>query len=273
MYLWTNFRRYRRRFDTGGLISNVLGRRLVLLQNIYQNLVFRYTSDPEWRNSTGTYGFYDQFMATADILNFYGRILAQPDVGTYRWNEAWQRYQRANIDPDTPGAQLSLPIGMGRYFSSMYQSGLSGIKRVERYGTFYDKLWVMQLLAFRGWQSSYSRDTNFFTNFYDIFPLEVQQMFSGMIRDEPEAVGARIQCGEGDFPTCVEPTLLYMDFYRGDCSAGSADCRPDPVEVTYQWTDSKGEHQESHAFDSIGKWQLTTAENVRTRWVEFEPVP
>jgi hypothetical protein len=48
---------------------------------------------------------------------------------------------------------------------------------------------------------------------------------------------------------------------------------PDPVKVTYQWTDSDGERQESHLFDATGKWQLATARNVRTRWVEFEPVP
>ena len=48
---------------------------------------------------------------------------------------------------------------------------------------------------------------------------------------------------------------------------------PDPLKVTYQWTDSDGEHTESHLFDSPDKWQLATAHNVRTRWVEFEPVP
>jgi hypothetical protein len=48
---------------------------------------------------------------------------------------------------------------------------------------------------------------------------------------------------------------------------------PDPVKVTYQWTDSEGEHQKSHLFDASGQWQLATAKNVRTRWVEFEPAP
>ena len=235
MYLWTNFRRYNSGFDIGNYLFNTLiGRRLVILQNVYQNMVFRYVSDPEWRTSTGPFGFYDQFMATADILNFYGRILAQPNIGTYRWNESWERYQRSDVDPDRPGGQLSIPLGLGRYFSSVYQSGLSGINRVERIGTFYDKLFVMQLLAVRGWQSGYTPDISFVTNYYDIFPLEVQQMFSGMIRDEPEAISARIECGEGTFPTCIEPRLIYMDFYRGDCSAGSTTCRPDPQQVTYR---------------------------------------
>jgi hypothetical protein len=45
--------------------------------------------------------------------------------------------------------------------------------------------------------------------------------------------------------------------------------RPDPVRVTYDWVDSEGEHQQSHVFDGTGDWNLDTAQNVRTRWVEF----
>lgn len=47
----------------------------------------------------------------------------------------------------------------------------------------------------------------------------------------------------------------------------------DPVKVTYDWTDAGGEHKQSHVFESNGNWQLATGKNVRTRWVEFEPVP
>ena len=47
---------------------------------------------------------------------------------------------------------------------------------------------------------------------------------------------------------------------------------PDPVEVTYNWTDADGAQQESHVFASSGQWRLATGKNVRTHWVEFEPV-
>jgi hypothetical protein len=235
MYLWTNFRRYRSGFNFGGYIfDQVIGRRFVILQNIYQNLLFNYTSDPEFRNETGPFGFDDQFLATADILNFYARVLASPDVGTYRWNEGWQQYQRTSPDPDLPGAQLRMPLGLGKYFGSIYQSGLTGISRVERIGTFYDKLFTMQLLALRGYQTSYSRDVPFYTNFYDLFPLEMNALFGGYIRDEPNTYAPRLEC-EGSFPNCDEPRIVYMDFYRGDCfSEGSTTCRPDPIDVTYR---------------------------------------
>ena len=46
----------------------------------------------------------------------------------------------------------------------------------------------------------------------------------------------------------------------------------DPVKVTYNWVDASGKHQQSHVFTSKGNWQVATGKNVRTRWVEFEPV-
>ncbi|MDP6466563.1 MAG: hypothetical protein QF918_02405 [Pirellulaceae bacterium] len=49
--------------------------------------------------------------------------------------------------------------------------------------------------------------------------------------------------------------------------------KPDPVKVTYDWSDTSGEHIESHVFDRKGRWQLATGRRVRTRWVEFEPIP
>ncbi len=232
MYLWTNFRRYRSSFDLGGYVfDRVIGRRLILLQNIYQNLVFRYATDPEFREQDGPFGFYDQFLATADVLNFYARILGQPDVGTYSYDDAWERYERVSPNPDLPGAQLTMPIGMGRYFGSTYQNGLTGIYRIERIGTFYDKQFVMDLMTRRGVQTAYTRDVPFYTNFYDLFPLEMQELFSGMIRDEPRAYMPRVTCGAGTFPTCEDPRVVFMDFYRGNCSEGSTACRETAEEV------------------------------------------
>jgi hypothetical protein len=240
MYLWTNFRRYREGFNIGTyLYDRVIGRRFIILQNVYQNLVYRYATDPEFRTQVGPYGFYDQFMATADILNLYARVLGQPDVGTYQWNADWERYERVNPDPRVPMAQLSVPIGMGRYFGSVYQRGTTGIYRVERIGTFFDKWFVLDLMTSRGLgyhrfsSANYGQDVPFYTNMYDLFPLEMQQIFSGMIRDEPHEYMPRIQC-QGSFPRCMNPRLVYLDFYRGDCSPGSTTCRPDPIDVTYR---------------------------------------
>jgi hypothetical protein len=47
----------------------------------------------------------------------------------------------------------------------------------------------------------------------------------------------------------------------------------DATKVTFDWTDDKGPHRESHVFDGrAGNWHLSTGRNAQTRWVEFEPV-
>lgn len=225
-YLFTNFRRYRSGFSLGGyLFDRLIGRQFNILQSMFQDLLYRYTQDPSYRDATGAFGFDDHFLATADTLNFYGRIMSQPGLGAYRWDEGWQRYELRSLDPDTAGAQLSLPLGMARYQFSEYQAGISGISRIELIGSFYEKWFTMQMLTQRGWTTSYARDVPFWTNYYDLFPVEMQQIFTGMILGEPEAISPRVQCAAGAFPNCEDPRLVYPDFYRGDCSS-PATCRP-----------------------------------------------
>ena len=50
--------------------------------------------------------------------------------------------------------------------------------------------------------------------------------------------------------------------------------RKDSTKVTFNWTDDKGDHEESHLFrhGKPAPWNLKTGRNVRTRWVEFAPV-
>jgi hypothetical protein len=233
MYIFSAFRRYRAKWDAGAYVDALLGRRLNILQNVYQNLAYEYANNPEFRKQEGSFGFYDQFLATTDILNFYARILAQPSIGSYRYQPQLATYQLWSYTQNVPNTQVSLPLGMGRYFYSDYQAGLTGIERLERVGTFFDKARVIELLAERGTAPDYTRDVAFFSNFYDLFPNEMQQIFTGMIRGYPQAYMPRIVC-DGGLPGqgCAKPRLVYMDFYRGDCSKAET-CRPNPAETTY----------------------------------------
>jgi hypothetical protein len=61
-------------------------------------------------------------------------------------------------------------------------------------------------------------------------------------------------------------------YLRAEAHLVQATGQPDPVKVTYAWTDSSGLRQNSHVFRARGDWQLTTGRQVRTHWVEFEPV-
>ncbi len=233
MYIFSAFRRYRRDFGTSSYADQLLGRRLNILQNVYENLVFEYLNDPGFRKQPGAFGFYDQFLATTDILNFYARILAQPNIGGYTYNPQAGTYERTSASATTAGNQLSVPLGLGRYFYSDYQSGLSGVERLERIGSIFDKAQVIGLLTERGASPDYTRDVAFYANFYDLFPNEMQQIFTGMIRRAPEAYMPRVRCADRkSAPVCKTPELQYMDFYRGDCSDPST-CLPNPAEVTY----------------------------------------
>ena len=237
-YIFTNFRRYRSDFDIGPYIfDRLIGRHFAILQDIFQNLLFRYQVDPEFRVEEGEFGFYDQFMASADVLNFYARILGQPDIGSYALNPASGNFERFSSAPGALGSEVDLSIGLGRYFSSTYQRGLTGISRIERIGSFYDKWIAMQMLTERGREASFTRDVPYWVNFYDLFPIEMQQIFQGIIQDQPESISPRIVCDESSPPSsCVDPSIVYMDFYRGDCSAPET-CRPDPIEETYAGLD------------------------------------
>ena len=232
-YIFTNFRRYRSNFSIGSYAGRLIDRQFGILQSVFQNLLFRYQADPEFRENEGAFGFYDQFMATADILNFYARVLGTPDVGSYRLNNTSGNYEKVSDDVGVSGSQLDLSIGLGRHLFSTYQSGLTGINRIELIGSFYDKLIVMQMLTERGYSASYTRDVPFWTNYYDLFPVEMQQIFSGLIQDKPETISPRLSCTGGTGGECDDPFLVYMDFYRGDCSVPET-CRPDPVTETYK---------------------------------------
>lgn len=239
-YLFSNFRRYRREFSIGGYF-NRLFRYIDPMLSISTNLIYRYTDDPEFRNTTGAYGFDDQFLATADSMNFFARMMAQPSIGSYTYNAGWDRYELTSFDIE-PNAQVTVEFGQGRYLNSIYQSGLSGITRIERIGSIYDSLFAMQLMTLRGYGGPfYGSDVLFATNFYDIFPNEIQQIFTGMIASRPEDFMPRLQCDPGStLPDCDNARLVFMDFYRGNCfpdetgNVNPAECRPNPAEVTYR---------------------------------------
>ncbi|MDQ3031955.1 MAG: hypothetical protein M3Y87_06020 [Myxococcota bacterium] len=234
-YIFQAFRRYRRTFSIGGYINGLL-RYLFPLINIEQNLLYRYQNEPGFRDSSGAWGFDDQFLATADVMNFMARILGSPGVGAYQWNSGYQRYERFSADPASAMGQLRVDVGQGRFFGSVYQAGLTGINRIERIGSFFDKAITMQLMTARGLSPFYGPELVFYTNMYDLFPNEINQLFTGMIADQPAEYMPRVVCDEASsFPRCTDPRLVYMDFYRGDCSTpGSTTCRPHPADITYR---------------------------------------
>lgn len=239
-YIFAAFRRYRRTYDIG-TYADYLFRAFGPLVKIQQDLMYRYASDPSYRATSGSWQFDDQFLAAADALNFFARVMGNTDVGSYRWDAGYQRYERDNPDPMAQGADLRVPLGTGRYSFTIYQAGLTGINRIERVGAFYDQIYAMLYLTMRGGQTFdgssasyiYGTDVPFLVNFYDLFPNEMNQILSGIIADQPAEYMPRLACSSLTANRCNDPRLVYMDFYRGDCSPGAPvdACRPNPTNV------------------------------------------
>ena len=61
-------------------------------------------------------------------------------------------------------------------------------------------------------------------------------------------------------------------YLRAEAHLVQATGKPDPVKVTYAWTDSSGPRQDTHVFLAKGDWRLKTERHVRTHWVDFELV-
>ena len=200
-YFWNNFRRFRRDYP-GSYFYRVGDRILGNLTGIYQHMYYRWASEgEEYRNDTGALGFYDQYMASVDVMNFFAEVMAQPNVGAYyQWPYAHTddtrfRFYQENIEDcsvfDDYGGMCLYP-GVGKYYRSDYRQGINGVFYVERLGVILDKFWALEFLTSR-WNSvglPYTLDEAYFVNFYDAFPEEMSYLFGHYASDQIRALGA-----------------------------------------------------------------------------------
>ena len=243
-----NYRRnYRRGFSTG---SRAI-RYIIDAAKVYQHLFFRYFNEPEFRRETGPLGFNDQYLASVDAMNWLAELSQLPDVGSYQLvqtagpdtcsqtdpndagNDPACRYAYAHMgeDMDMAGADFSLAPGQGYSTWSRYQEGLYGFFRLERAGVFWDKLIAMQALTIRDWGLSFSIDERYFINFYDLFPIEMTEIFGGYVINDDEWIAPRVRMEGGD------PQVVYLNYLRGNCrdatTGAFGTCRDsNPVEFT-----------------------------------------
>jgi hypothetical protein len=225
-YIFRNFRRYRSGWEGGRraiwLIFEILGK-------IYQHMFYRHTYERDYRSKEGGFGFWDQYMASVDALNFLAEVVAQPDVGTYKKTPEGI-YEKVSdlvgVRPDG-GDFMDIDLGLGKYMWSQYQQGHDGIFRLERQGTHWDKIHALYALAIRDWGMGYTSDERWYINFYDFFAHEMLQIFGGIILDQPVHYAAR-----KDLPP--NSGIIYMDFWRGECLLYGA------------WTKCREEIQEAY---------------------------
>lgn len=234
-YPFSFFRRYRRNYggtsnfgtyrDVAKVMSHFYYR--YIYENIYEN------DDGRWIDSINDY-----LAGAAAGLNFLAEVVAQPDVGDYQYDPDTNTYERMDPD-DTSAPDLTIEPGMGRYMWSSYQEGPFGIGRLERMGSYNDKLYALLALARRNWGSTLLFDEQFWINFYEMFPYEMNQLFGGLILDDATLYGPRV-CREGEenpfMPgtECERDTILYQDLWRGSFSFDETEPRGNPYDDVYR---------------------------------------
>jgi hypothetical protein len=202
-YIFENFRRHRynwRPKPPFGIFWT--------LGKIFQHLFYRMRYEKKFRLEEGGFGYLDQYMAAVDTVNFFAEIIAQPDIGRYRLD----RRERVYFKVSSGSYDIDLGLGLGKYLWSAYQEGLNGIFRLARRGVYLDKVYALLALSMRDWGLEYTSDERYYVNFYDLFPVEMVQLFGGLILDDPWYYGPRVKLEDS------KPVLIYMDFWRGECS-------------------------------------------------------
>lgn len=211
-YLMTHFRRY-----VNGWYGASLWRYMDYVGKMYQHFWYRlwYPGEPEGgnfslRNGDPQFGYgdWDQFMASADALNWLASIITTPDVGSYDFDSVTGSYLIK--DTETMGTgDLDITPGLGKYMWSRFESGLYGYFRLARQGLIRNKLEAMMALVLRDWGLSYGMDERFYFNFYDLFTTELNTLFGGIMLDNPTWYGPRMTGTE------AAPRLTYPQFWKG----------------------------------------------------------
>jgi hypothetical protein len=198
-------RAYFRNFRASGPAKGSSYDTVVEAVKIYQHMFFRQNFDgPAYRSRLGSAGYYDQLFASASTLDWLTEIIGMPDVGNYKLDAAAKIYRQDSSEPGTGDGDVDLGVGEGFYLWSQYQTGQNGFFRLERAGTFLDKLLAIQAITKRDWGLTYQVDEFYYVNFFDLFEREVIDLFGGLIMRNPRQYAPRYENG----------TLSYMSLFR-----------------------------------------------------------
>lgn len=226
-YYWNNFRRFRHNFGYSNYIYRVYNRIFMNVLGIYHHMYYRAASEgEEYLDDTGPLGFYDQFMASVDVMNFMAEVMNQPNVGVYYLypfahytgdEEQQVQFMHAdeNLDWGGDGCRWDLCLypGQGKYYRSDYRQGIQGIFYVERLGIITDRLWALWGLSDRWTGLPYTIDEAYFVNFYDAFPEEMSYLFGNFASDQVHRLQPRVTVNDEG-----EGIVEYIDLWQGDCN-------------------------------------------------------
>jgi hypothetical protein len=218
-YPFANFRRYRWAWDGSSNFGTYAD-----IAKVMSHFYYRVIYENLWQEEGDVWvdSMTDHMAGAAAGMNFLAEVVAQPDVGSYVYDETTDSYKL--LASEVLGAgDIDIRPGVGRYMWSALQEGPYGIDRLERVGSHQDKIDALIALATRDWGYSYSYDERFWINFYAMFSAEMTQLYGGVILNDPSLYGARV-CPEG-YPhpmqpgaVCERTTVFYQDLWRGPFS-------------------------------------------------------
>ncbi|MBI5502959.1 MAG: hypothetical protein HY907_22130 [Deltaproteobacteria bacterium] len=213
-YLMTHFRRY-----NNSWYGASIWRYLDTIGKIYQHFWYRlFYEGGEFRLQPGDpqfgYGDWDQFLASADAMEFLAYVITTPDVGSYDYDSITDSYLLKDTEEFGLG-DLDVRPGLGKYMWSRYEDGLMGYFRLARQGMLRNKLEAMMALVLRDWGLTYGMDERYYFNFYDMFTVEMNSLFGGLMLDNPRWYGPRMTGTE------AAPRLSYPQFWKGYACGGT----------------------------------------------------
>ncbi len=214
-------RTYFRNFRASGPAKGSSYDTVVEAVKIYQHMFFRQSFDgPAYTESLAPLGYYDQLFASSATLDWLAEIIGTPDVGSYKLDTRANVYRQVSTEVGAPGSDLNLGLGQGFYLWSEYQTGQNGFFRLERAGTFLDKLLAVQAITKRDWGLQYQVDEFYYVNFFDVFEREVIDLFGGLIMRNPRQYAPRVD---------DDGQLTYMSHFRFNDGANVDTMYPQPA--------------------------------------------
>ncbi len=228
-YIFTNFRRYRLNFEPYFYFSRIMGRYFTPIGKIYQSLLYQLYYTPGFQTDPDT-GMTDFIQASIIGLNFFGQVLATPDIGSYRnWREADptpgdpsdDRFYSALLEEDwrygevyDDQAEMYVPLGVGKHLWTELEQGYYGaIQRYARMGTYWDKILAIEALSTRDWGFPQANDETYPINFYDGFKPELLAIFRGMATDDAMEYGPLVKTDAGRGNTVSQ--IKYRNYWTG----------------------------------------------------------
>ncbi|MCB9545188.1 MAG: hypothetical protein H6706_04760 [Myxococcales bacterium] len=217
LFVFNNFRRYRKAFSVSGYLNRIYGRYFVVIGDQMQALLYKYFYEPGFRTNTGPGGFYDMFRATVLGFDFLGNVMAQPESGSFRWNEDTEMFEQLSDDlVENPNREtINIPLGLGKPLYSSYEDGYFGeVQRLAYVGTFYDKIAALRVLTSRDFgQSNLPNDERFYLSFHDFFPNAFKDLLGAFISGQ---VSAPAQVYDPETRTIQARTFWDGSFFGSD---------------------------------------------------------